>query len=327
MPSTVKGVASRIGLILLGLLLSLAAVEGLLQVGALIVRWTVREEASTRLGSDPRVLFLGDSNTYGLYVEKAQAYPFVFEAEWNARKDVPPVQVINLAFPGTNSSQVRHLVRPVLREIEPTAVVVMVGANDFWTLPSSSSAVEHSAEGAEEETLSHELWRRVRIFRLLVMLRQALSAKRLEIDWKSSGPLPSRPGAEIPDAARASSRVGDLAIELGWKKVPEEDRQSRPSFEGPLRRNLIEIVGEILRSGAEPILATYPWDLGVYAPVNRVIRETAEATRCRCVDFALVFRQLCPRKECSFFFADGHPTVAGHAQVGRILARKLRDHG
>jgi hypothetical protein len=57
-------------MLVLGLLLSLVVAEALLQAGALVVRWMA--PPPTPLGSDPRVVFFGDSNTYGVYVQETE---------------------------------------------------------------------------------------------------------------------------------------------------------------------------------------------------------------------------------------------------------------
>ena len=54
------------------------------------------------------MLALGDSNTYGLWVEPAESYPAVFERRWNADPARRPIEVLNLGFPGTNASMVRR---------------------------------------------------------------------------------------------------------------------------------------------------------------------------------------------------------------------------
>ena len=312
-----RAVAVRGGMLVLGLLLSLVVAEALLQAGALVVRWMA--PPPTPLGSDPRVVFFGDSNTYGVYVDRSQAFPSVFQTEWNGHKDLPAVQAINLGFPGTNSSRLRGVVPPVLREVEPTAVVVMIGVNDFWTVEAPTlPAVEED----EPETWAQTLWRRSRVFRLLYMIRRSIAAREIEVDWQTHVVRPN-PEAGIPYENRASARVGDLDVELGWSKAPDE--HGNPAFAGPLRENLVAIVAEIRRSGAEPILLTYPSNRPFYALASNVIRKAADEIGCRLIDVALVFRQLCPEKECALLYADGHPKAAGHAQLGRILARKLRE--
>jgi lysophospholipase L1-like esterase len=315
---TARAVALRSGLLVFGLLLSLVAAEALLQAGALAIRWM--GPPPTPLGSDPRIVFFGDSNTYGVYVEKSQAFPSTFETEWNRHKDLPSVQAINLGFPGTNSSRLRGIVAPVLREIEPTAVVIMVGVNDFWTVEAQNDLkVSQDAP----ETWAQTLWRRSRVFRFLYMLRQSIVAREIEVDWQLDV-APPNPETGISSEGRGLARVGDLDIELGWNRLPE-DVPGNQEFAEPLKENLAEIVAEIGRFGAEPILATYPSNRPLYALANRVIREAADSIGCRLIDLGLVFRQLCPDKECRLMYPDGHPTVAGHAEIGRILARKLRE--
>ena len=265
---TARGVAIRCGMLLFGLLLSLVVAEALLQAGALVVRWVGPPQ--TPLGSDPRVLFLGDSNTYGVYVERSQAYPSMFEAEWNRHKDLPAVQAINLGFPGTNSSRLRGILEPALRETEPTAVVVMVGVNDFWTVEAPAPL---PVKEREPETWLQTLWRRSRVFRFLYMIRQSIAAREIEVDWQWKIVRPN-PETGIPYEGGGSARVGDIDIELGWSKLPVEVRGNQ-EFAGPLQENLTEIVAEIRRAGAEPILVTYP------SPVRSTSSPAASSGRPR----------------------------------------------
>ena len=50
---------------------------------------------------------MGDSNTYGLYLDKKDAYPKQLETIWNATHKNNPIEVINLGYPGSNSSDTR----------------------------------------------------------------------------------------------------------------------------------------------------------------------------------------------------------------------------
>ena len=67
------------------------------------------------------MLCIGDSNTYGLWLERSQAYPQQLETLWNERNESPKLEVLNLGFPGTNSSRiVRDLRRVSSRRSIPT---------------------------------------------------------------------------------------------------------------------------------------------------------------------------------------------------------------
>src|SRR5205085_2121223 len=81
------------------------------------------------------ILTLGDSNTYGLYVPAEDAYPRVLERLWNAHRPDEPIEVLDFAFPGMNSSRLRRLFPGLVEAVRPDLVLVMIGANDVWTVP------------------------------------------------------------------------------------------------------------------------------------------------------------------------------------------------
>ena len=80
--------------------------ELLLQTGAWLVRATGREAPVAWLADDVRILCLGDSNTYGLYLKPHESWPAQLETSWNTTVTSPRIRVFNLGYPGTNSSKV-----------------------------------------------------------------------------------------------------------------------------------------------------------------------------------------------------------------------------
>ena len=90
--------SGRLGLVLGGLLGSVVLLEVVLQLGALALRATGREMPAGWLTGDRRILCLGDSNTYGLYLDRSEAYPKQLEALWN-QSGSPRVEILNHGFP------------------------------------------------------------------------------------------------------------------------------------------------------------------------------------------------------------------------------------
>src|SRR4029077_20414011 len=72
-------VAAHTALVLFGIFAGLLAIELFLQTGAALVRVTGRTRPSAVGTRHRRFLCLGDSNTYGVYVDERQAYPQVVE--------------------------------------------------------------------------------------------------------------------------------------------------------------------------------------------------------------------------------------------------------
>ena len=91
--------AARGGALLLGIVLSLVLVEILLDLGAAFNSWRGDRRFAGSTGGQHRVLCVGDSNTYGLYVGAADAYPGRLQALLG-----DSVAVVNLGYPGNNSS-------------------------------------------------------------------------------------------------------------------------------------------------------------------------------------------------------------------------------
>ena len=168
----------RLALVPLGVALGLLALEALLQVAALAVHLGGGPTPAAWLTGNRRVLCLGDSNTYGLYLpDRAQAYPQTFEALWNERVASPRIEVLNLGYPGTNSSRLRRDLPRMLEAFAPDVVILMVGSNDYWTAP-----VDVAPSGAFARA-AQSVKRHSRVYQLSYMLRRALSADRLEIDY------------------------------------------------------------------------------------------------------------------------------------------------
>lgn len=113
----------------------LASTVILLEVGLHLLSFMVGEDRGGVIeASELRVVTLGDSNTYGLYVEADQAWPSRLKSFLVADLEVS-ADVINLGYPGTNSSRVKTQYYEVLKAFDPDVVLVMIGVNDFWNEP------------------------------------------------------------------------------------------------------------------------------------------------------------------------------------------------
>jgi lysophospholipase L1-like esterase len=302
--------------IALVIVLGIAALELALQAGALAVRLAQREQPASWLTGRHRVLALGDSNTYGLYVQPEQAYPKVFESLWNADSARRPIEVLNLGFPGTNSSWIRRDLPRMLRVFRPDVVTVMVGANDYWTAPVEAE----ESEGASAR-LERSLWKYSRLYRLLYMARRSLGTPTLRVTTNSAQGLARGSG---------TAEYGQSRFELGWTigSAARESVRSPVQLSQRLEANLSEIAEQVRESGGTLVLLTYPSDSLLYGDANAVIREVAAKTATPLVDLRARFGLLCADPACSeYFFRDQHPTAAGHAFAARTLAEELAEAG
>jgi lysophospholipase L1-like esterase len=315
----VRSIVNRLLLVLFGLCLALLVIEAALRVGATLVdRVPI---ASSSWLAKWRLLSLGDSNTYGIYVDKSQAYPKVFEDMWNQTVRAKPgsVEVLNLGFPSTNSSQLVKNFHRMLWTFRPDLVTVMVGANDRWTVPESAAESPNRLD-----QLAAALWKHSRAYRFLYMLRQAFDNRRLDVT--------PDPSSDI-EHGRGTARYGEEAFELGWTKMPPGGiRGLEPAIE--LRKNLQTLAAQAAELGAKVVLLTYPAESGFYGWANAVMRETAKGTGIPLIDVAAVFKPACPLQadagtlagpsaQCAELFPDQHPTVLGHQAVARTLLQQL----
>jgi lysophospholipase L1-like esterase len=277
-------VLGRLALLCGGLFLGVLTLEILLQTAAW---WNVlgrRDVPEHPLWGAAHVICVGDSNTYGLYVRREEAYPSILQKLWTDRSERASVAVINLGYPGNNSSAVRNRLEPALESLHPDVVTIMVGANDLWTVP-------EPIPGEPAGVSYYRLWHVSRVYRLVSLLWRALQ----------EGHAAERPAPDAPFVA--------APLEGG-----------SPGWSYALERNLEDMVSRIRRANAEPIFLTYPSDKGAYGDANRVIRSTAASAGVRLIDLTPTFRDRCPGWTCRELFPDQHPTPEGHALVARTIA-------
>jgi lysophospholipase L1-like esterase len=290
---------TRAALVALGLALALLAAEALLQAGALALRWSGRELPATAPGGRQRLVALGDSNTYGIYLERDEPYPDAL-ARLLAERGAG-VEVFNLGYPGNNSSVVLAALPRILRELRPDVLTVMIGVNDWWTKPVA-------APGVADQRVWDRLYRRSRVVRLLYLIGRSLERPTLSI---------VAPSADF-DAGSGTVVVGGEAFPWTY----ERNRGGVANWSDGLRRNLRAIAALCAAAGTRLVLLTYPSEQRVYAHANAVLRETAAATGTPLLDLGEIFLARCPSKDCrELFFLDNHPTRAGH----RLAAEHLRD--
>lgn len=150
---------------LIWLLLVLIALEVLLQIGAVVVKENTWRAKTQWLTGDMRVLALGDSNTYGLYLPAQDSYPAQLETQWNTQHPDLPIEMINLGYPGTNSFRLLANLPEILDTFKPDLVLLMIGFNDFWTPAETPTSTE-------ELSWIEKIQYRSRIYKLAYMLFQ-----------------------------------------------------------------------------------------------------------------------------------------------------------
>jgi lysophospholipase L1-like esterase len=298
----------QLALVPLGILLGLLLLEAGLQVAAFFVqRATHRELPVAWVTGNLRVLCLGDSNTYGIWLdERSQAWPQQLEALWNQQVETPKIEALNLGFPGTNSSRLARDLPRLLETFAPDVVLVMVGVNDHWTMP-------YPIEGAEEASPRPGfLKRHSLLYKLYYLIRRGREARELEIILD--------PEADLERGGRHKVRVGEVEFEMGYERRYDPLVIDRVA----LLRNFGLMVAASRNAGAAIHLMTYPSRRFPHPGVSRVIREASRDLGVPLVDLAATFASLCPRRDCpDKFFHDGHPRASGYRIVAESVLRQL----
>ena len=300
----------HVALIFVGVIFGLAILEAGLQIAALWLRENGQELRTSWSSSSHRILFVGDSNTYGLYLEDRRlAFPDRLATIWNANSGLPPIEAINLGYPGTNSWRIRRELPRMLDELRPEMVVVMVGVNDAWTLRLPMEEPPGIWRRAIELVKRHS-----RVYLLAHMIRQALAPPSIQY---ASEPVQNEFGVA---GEKVTMRIHGAEFSMGWRKGP-----ATANYERNLELNLKEIAAICTRFGATPVLATYPSEASSYGSTNKHIRRAATRIPAPLVDTVNEFARFCPREPCpDFLYPDHHPTVRGHDIVARVLKGRLR---
>ena len=306
---------TRVLALALGLVLSVVLLEVALQLGALGIRLASGGERPAWATRDLRVLCLGDSNTYGLWATRENAYPPRLERLWRERGGVPDIEVINLGVPGLNSSRLLGELPRILDELQPDWVVLMVGVNDFWTLPVAVAVdADEGAAVADGGWLRHS--RVYQGLRMAVRLVQRGERREVEVDLD----VAPEPG-DVPYGGRDYvARYGDVEFEMGFERgATTGEERAR------LARNLDALVAAIEGRGSRVVLMSYPARFGKgYPQANAEIRRAAGRTGTPLVDLTKAFEAHCPEAECpDWLLPDRHPTARGYAHIAEVLADRL----
>jgi lysophospholipase L1-like esterase len=282
-----RRLALRIGLAAVSLIVVAICLEGVLQIAAVIVGGTGRINDLASERGAVRVLCIGDSNTWGLYVHPHESWPAQLESRW-AKIDSRPIQVVNMGYPGVNSSRVRADLTRAIDEVRPDVAIVMVGANDHWI-----TSVEQNESG--RSSMLRFLKDESRVYKLAYMLW------RTTVGW-SSGDDP---------------RIQDGRFDIGG---------NRPNPREPMLDNLNEIVRHAREANTTLVLMTYPaQEARTYYPfASKLIRQVAKETETPLIDLYRLFKSHCPTKHCGrLLYKDGHANAKGYEIIADEVARQL----
>lgn len=299
----------------LTLLMLVLVCELLLQLGALFVHGQSRlMPEQWRLVNRTRVLALGDSNTYGLYLKEEESWPAQLEHSWNMAHPQAPIEVLNLGYPATNSFRVLNNLPALLNKLSPDIVLIMVGFNDFWT---PLETLPTSAQPSVIVTALHWLKNDSRLYRLYTIWSRSQIAQQ---DLHFGAPRDiTKLDLSKRDSYLVRTKDGD---EFFLGTLPGEP----PKHRHALAENLQAMIDMTKRNGASVFLMTYPSDWGFYPGANRRIQEVAQKQNVPLIDVTPLFIARCasgPSSCDDLMFHDGHATAKGNALVAETVQAAL----
>ena len=129
---------NRLTRIALVLLFTVLLFEAALQVLSLVIHFSKGDSSgssSVKTGDETRVILCcGDSFTFGMGSSGPQ-YSYPRQLETMLAEESARWRVVNAGWPGRNSAEVVRSIDALLTEHDPEILVLMVGANDSWSLP------------------------------------------------------------------------------------------------------------------------------------------------------------------------------------------------
>ena len=151
-----------------------------------------------------RLLYLGDSTTFGWQVEPRQRYSDVLQLMLESVYPDCPFETINLAIPGFSSFQARRVLETLGQRYRPNFVVISVGTNDQQ--PARDFPDEEVASRITKPPRLHQLLSHFRVYQLLRTIVRAVIVRGDAADTSR----------RVPPAAygRNLAAVADLCREI-----------------------------------------------------------------------------------------------------------------
>ena len=339
----------KIALLPIALLLS---IELILQLGALIAKSTIRDLPEGWSTQNFRVLAVGDSNTFGLYLEENESYPAQLEALWNKRHPQRPIEVVNVGYPGINSFRAAANIDKLMTTFSPDVVLLTIGVNDMFTAAQYLESATASGEDSPG-SISALLRRYSRLYKFIYMTRQgvtdqagnptpAAAAKVQDRDilqWSDDETERLQRIKQFKKANSGDSETKDElteSISLGGKKIvmiSAEENSSGPDTQRGfdyIQKNVDSIRERVEQDGATLYLLTYLAAESFYRVANEETRKYAvQNPQTHFIDIETAFKGQCSRrKRCpDMFFQDHHPKAPGYTAVAGYVADRLDKDG
>lgn len=310
-------VAATLASLLLIAIISAALLEAALLV--LSINVSQEDRSTKQLQSTPdaiRILTLGDSNTYGIFVSEEQSWPAQLQSLLRERGYV--VDVVNLGWPGTNSTVINWQFDKALASVKPDLVIVMAGANDGWTTPIYKESI----------TWWQIFQIKSRAYRFFLLGMSSIKQFSTNREIRNSLLLKDPGVSEISKfyeknntlfkrdlSIREVSMNGDTMI-FGVNTITGNPRYNpkKNGFESTVHYSMDGMLQQSNQRNIPILFLTYPADEILYKSANERILSAAKIISANILDLRLkiISPDLCSEKESSmqceeYFFPDNHP--------------------
>jgi len=252
------------------------------------------EEISTNKDNEFRILSLGESTTFGLWVKVEETYSSVLEGLVEDM-DGRLLRVINAGLPGYTLFQGYVYLEQRGIDLKPDAVMIYFGYNDFLpvaNLRKRDGMATESTRGLNDWELFEE--------------RQAFS-------WKLSYWLARRSNLVRAVLSFQQKRAKPEAIMANPDKVrmPREHREK-----------LLKRFHDFCKEMDIEFIIVVPWYLKFKKHVA-LLRKFAEENKVAIVDLPKDLKKS-PKQKKRYFRDSTHPNPKGHRIIAEAIANELR---
>lgn len=245
-----------------------------------------------------RILMLGDSFTFGDFVDDEHTLPAQLEAR--LQKAGVSARVVNAGLAAATITEEVEMAKRVL-SLSPDLVILQFGENDVTELSQHPTVWEQLAANRRSKSrlplsIAYPILRRTAVWHLFLLTRARARARTLQNTWTSTM---GEAGASLNEALRARYRDGlqGFASLLRSANIP-----------------LVFVVCPGHRSLDPTKEEQVSWAVG-----------TARDLGISTVNIALGFRASgLPATTLYLLPHDGHPSPRGHAVAAEYLAAELR---
>jgi lysophospholipase L1-like esterase len=274
-----------------------------------------REFGAGELRDRKVVLCLGDSTTFGMFVEADEAYPAVLES-FLRQRGWTDVLVVNAGVNGYDLSQYDASLKALLRRFKPDVVTVGLCMNDYAP----------PAFGWTREVLGYHLRASAMVFRQL----EALSRR---LGWVGHPAVGAGKVCRDLDSGTIRS-IADLAVKTGspaQQLVAEQDLYYNPALWTEALKLLETMKARCDREGIRFLCAVFPTQVQVrpgfsYPEPQRTIARFLSGAGIDFIDMTPLFRSsTLGGRFCFPFFTDPfHFNARAHSLIAESLAERLR---